>query len=183
MRNIFVLGFKLFLIAAVAGLALGLTNMVTSKAIAQQQMQAAEQARRIVLPEAVSFTEISAPEGLLEAFAGYDASGALAGKTGAIVVKGYAGEIEITVGINRENRITGVSVGGAEFAETAGLGARVKEAWFQEQFLGKTTPIALKNDGGVIDAITSATISSRAVTEAVHDAALALGVLALPTEG
>jgi electron transport complex protein RnfG len=178
-----ILGLKLFLLAAVAGFALGLTNMVTSEAIEQQQLIAAEAARKTVLPAASAFTEVAAPEGLQDAFVGYDAAGALAGKTGTIIAKGYGGEIEITVGVDQNNVVTGVSVGGASFAETAGLGARVKEAWFKEQFTGKATPLALTNDGGEIDTITSATISSRAVTEAVNDAVLALGSLMLPTEG
>lgn len=183
MRKVLILGFKLFLLAAIAGLALGLTNMVTAGAIQEQQIRAAEAARKAVLPAAETFTEATAPEGMKDAFAGYDASGALVGKTGTIVTKGYGGEIEITVGIDRNGAVTGVSVGGSSFAETAGLGARAKEPWFMEQFIGKAAPIAIAKDGGEIDAITSATITSRAVTNAVDDAVLALGSLNLPTEG
>ena len=183
MRKVFVLGLKLFLLAAVAGLALGVTNRITAPAIQVQQEQAADAARRAVLPAAGTFTALTAPEGMKDAFAGYDASGALAGKTGTIVAKGYGGEIEITVGVDLSGAITGVSIGGASFAETAGLGARAKEAWFGEQFTGKLSPIAIVKDGGDIDAITSATITSRAVTTAVNAAVLALGGLTPPTEG
>jgi len=182
-RNTLILGLKLFLLAAVAGLALGLTNMVTSRAILRQQEQAAEAARRAVLPAAESFTPIAAPEGLSDAYAGYDAAGALAGTVGTIVARGYGGEIEITVGVDPGGAVTGVSIGGAGFAETAGLGARVKEAWFGGQYAGKSAPIALRQDGGEIDAVASATITSRAVTTAVNTAALALGGLMPPTEG
>ncbi len=183
MRKVIILGLKLFLLAAVAGLALGLTNMVTSGAIAEQQVKAAEAARRAVLPSAEHFTEQAAPQELKDAFAGYDASGKLVGKTGTIVTKGYGGEIEITVGVDNNGVITGISVGGSSFSETAGLGARAKEAWFSEQYIGKSSPIAIKKDGGEIDAITSATITSRAVTKAVNSAVLALGGLTPPTEG
>ena len=183
MRKVIILGLKLFLLAAVAGLALGLTNMVTSGAIAEQQVKAAEAARRVVLPSADHFTEQTAPEGLKNAFAGYDAGGALVGKTATIVTKGYGGEIEITVGVDNGGTVTGISVGGSSFSETAGLGARAKEAWFAEQYIGKSAPIALTKDGGEIDAITSATITSRAVTTAVNNAVLALGGLTPPTEG
>lgn len=183
MRNVFVLGLKLFLIAAVAALALGITNMVTATAIAQQQQIAAEAARKAVLPSADSFAELTAPEGMKDVFAGYDASGALVGKSGTIVAKGYGGEIEITVGVDQNGAVTGVSVGGSGFAETAGLGARAKEDWFEEQFIGKQSPIALTKDGGEIDAITSATITSRAVSDAVDAAVQLLSGLALPTEG
>lgn len=183
MRKILTLGLKLFAIAAVAALALGFTNMVTAGPIAEQQVRAAEAARRAVVPAADHFTALTAPDGLTDAYAGYDASGALVGKTGTIIAKGYGGEIEITVGLGIDGTITGISVGGSNFSETAGLGARAKEAWFAEQYIGASSPIALKKDGGQIDAITSATITSRAVTNAVNSAVLALGGLTPPTEG
>ena len=183
MRKVLILGLKLFLLAAVAGLALGVTNMVTAGPIAQQAILAAESARKAVLPTADSFAAATAPEGLLDAYVAYDKAGAVVGKTGTIVTKGYGGPIEITVGIDANGVVTGISVGGSSFAETAGLGARAKEAWFGEQYIGSSAPIALSKDGGQIDAITSATITSRAVTTAVNDAVLALGGLTLPTEG
>ena len=183
MRKVLILGLKLFLLAAVAGLALGVTNMITAPAILVQQEQAAIAARRTVLSTAETFTALTTPEGLKDAYAGYDAAGKLTGKTGTIIAKGYGGEIEITVGVDLVGAVTGVSIGGSSFSETAGLGARAKEAWFGEQYIGKVTPIALTKDGGEIDAITSATITSRAVTTAVNDAVLALGGLTPPTEG
>lgn len=183
MRKILILGLKLFLLAAVAGLALGLTNMVTYAPIQQQAILAAEAARTAVLPAAGSFTQATAPEGLLDAYVGYDATGAVVGMTGTIVTKGYGGDIEVTVGIDLNGKVTGISVGGSSFAETAGLGARAKEPWFAEQFIGTMSPIAIVKDGGSVDAITSATITSRAVTKAVDAAVLALGGMTLPTEG
>jgi len=182
-RKIWILSIKLFAIAAVAGLALGATNALTEAPIAQQEVIAADEARKSVLPEAESFVSVDAPEGLSEAHAGYDATGKLVGKTGKIVTKGYGGEIEVTVGVNNDGVITGVYVGGSNFSETAGLGARTKEAWFGEQFIGKKSPVSLKKDGGDIDAVTSATISSRAVTKAVDKAAGLLTALDVPTEG
>jgi len=182
-RKVLILGLKLFLLAAVAGLALGLTNMVTEGPIKQQAILAAESARKAVLPAANSFTAATAPEGLLDAYVAYDAAGAVVGKTGTIVTKGYGGEIEITVGVDLNGVVTGISVGGSSFAETAGLGARAKEPWFAEQFVGNSSPIAVTKDGGEIDAITSATITSRAVANAVDVAVRALGSMTLPTEG
>jgi electron transport complex protein RnfG len=55
--------------------------------------------------------------------------------------------------------------------ETPGLGAKITTDAWTGQFTGKTRDqAALKKDGGAIDAISAATISSRAVTRAVHDA-------------
>lgn len=182
-EKIWVLGLKLFAIAAVAGLALGATNALTEGPIREQAIVAADAARREVLPNAETFTQLTTPEGLSEAYAGYDANGKLAGKTGKVVTKGYGGNIEVTVGVDESGAITGVYVGGSQFAETAGLGARTKEAWFGEQFIGMSSPVSLKKDGGDVDAVTSATISSRAVTKAVDLAASALAALTAPAEG
>ena len=90
--------------------------------IQEQAAIAADAARREVLPGSDTFTELTAPEGLSEAYAGYDANGKLIGKTGKVVTKGYGGAIEITVGVDQNGTITGVFVGGPNFSETAGLG-------------------------------------------------------------
>ena len=85
-------------------------------------------------------------------------------------MQGYGGPIEVTVGLLLDGTIAGVSIGGTDFAETAGLGARVKEEWFGAQFTGMSAPVALVKDGGEVDAVSSATISSTAVTSAVNAA-------------
>ena len=174
MREILKVGVKLLLITAVAGLVLGLTNAVTAGPIEQQSIASAQAARQAVLPAAATFEEVEAPEGMDAIYKGLDASGTVVGYTGTITTRGYGGLIEITVGTDMDGVITGVSIGGSDFSETAGLGARVKEAWFGEQFVGKTSPLALTKNGGEIDAVTSATISSTAVTTAIDTACQAL---------
>ena len=88
--------------------------------------------------------------------------------------KGYGGPIKIIVGVDPTGeKITGVRI--AQHSETPGLGANIvqvrtgdDEPWFLKQFGGLTLDrIALKPDGA-IDAITAATISSTAVTDAVR---------------
>lgn len=176
MHEIWKLSCKLLLIAAVAGLALGTTNAVTADPIAAQSALEADRARRAVLPGAASFEEAAA-DGLDEAFLGLDAAGGIVGATGKVTVQGYGGEIEVTVGVDTAGTITGVSVGGVNFKETAGLGAKTKDAAFTSQFAGKAAPVALQKDGGEIDAVTAATISSTAVTNAVNQAAAALAAV------
>ena len=61
--------------------------------------------------------------------------------------------------------------GGSGFSETAGLGAKVKDASFTEQFAGLVAPVALVKDGGEVDSVTAASISSNAVCSAVNTAA------------
>lgn len=81
---------------------------------------------------------------------------------------GYGGNIDILVGLNNSFEIEGISI--LSQTETPGLGARITESSFTDQFKGlSVSDIALNQDGGKIDAITGATISSRAVVDAVRE--------------
>ena len=85
--------------------------------------------------------------------------------------RGYAGAITVLVGIQTNDTVRGIAI--LSQHETPGLGTRIKESGFRSQFAErpvKATNWRLKKDGGDLDAITSATISSRAVTEAVRRA-------------
>lgn len=92
------------------------------------------------------------------------------GYCATVLPKGYGGEIETIVGVDMEGTVTGVKVTN-NMSETAGLGAKatVKEN-YTYQFEGKKPQFAVKKDGGEIDAITSATITSRAVANGVNAA-------------
>jgi electron transport complex protein RnfG len=82
---------------------------------------------------------------------------------------GYSGDIDLMVGVDPEGVITGVEV--ISHAETPGLGSKITESWFLDLFPGRdleNTHWAVKKDGGDIDQITGATISPRAVVEAVY---------------
>lgn len=167
MKNALKLGLRLLIIAAVAGLALGLTNAVTAEPIAANAAVQAAEARQSVFPGAAEFTEAAVIDGVDEAYAALDASGAVLGYTVQVTVNGYGGPIEVIVGMGNDGVVTGINVGGANFSETAGLGARTKEAAFTEQFRGVTPPVVLGDD---VDAVTAATISSTAVVKAVNTA-------------
>ncbi|MEO0094759.1 MAG: FMN-binding protein [candidate division WOR-3 bacterium] len=100
----------------------------------------------------------------------YDSAKNIKGFVFKIWTRGYAGVIPITAGFDTTKKITGVYISGADegFKETKGLGSKVREKSFLNQFIGKNvSQIALKKDGGEIDAITGATISSRAVCEGI----------------
>lgn len=180
MHEIIRLGAKLLSIAAVAGLALGATNGITQKPIEAQLVAAQEAARKEVLPAASSFA-LAACDGVEEAYVGSDGAGDIVGATGKLTVTGFGGPIELTVGVDDDGTITGVSVGGAEFAETAGLGAKTRDAAFTDQFIGADASVQLTKNGGTIDAVTSATISSNAVTGGV--AAIVKAIAPLAKEG
>ena len=87
-----------------------------------------------------------------------------------VAPEGYSGNIEIMVGIDPQGTVTGIEI--LTHAETPGLGSKIAEGWFKEQFRGKALENAdwrVKKDGGEFDQITGATISPRAVVKAVKE--------------
>lgn len=85
--------------------------------------------------------------------------------------KGYGGEIKVIVGFDvATDKLIGISV--TTHKETPGLGSAVQDAAFTKQFQGKEPARAsLRKDGGDIDAVSGATLSSVAVCNAVKQAA------------
>jgi electron transport complex protein RnfG len=82
-------------------------------------------------------------------------------------MKGYSGLIEVLIGIDTTGKVIGIEI--LKHAETPGLGSKIESSWFKKEFVGLTAKdnIAVKKDGGQIDQFSGATISPRAVCEAV----------------
>lgn len=157
-------------ITLIAALMLALTNTVTAGPIASAAGNAADAARREVLATAETFDPVahdSAVDSLYRGIAGSKTVGYAVTAT----VAGFGGPIEVTVGLDASGVLTGLRVGGSSFAETAGLGTKAREPAFTDQFIGKQTPVTLKQD---VDAISGATITSAAVTKGVNLAAAAV---------
>ena len=180
----------LLLITLVAGLALSAVNEITKAPIAKAEQQAKMDAYNTVLPNA-SFEEPDNKQTLLnesasaldaaglskcsvdDLYFAYDESGKKIGCVmSATSPSGYGGDIKVAIGISYEtNQITGFSV--LSNSETAGLGAKCTEDDFTAQFAGKSaTKLEYVKGGGdtQIDAISGATITTNAVTEAVNSA-------------
>ena len=86
-------------------------------------------------------------------------------------MKGFNGLVRLMVGFDAEGKIYNISV--LEQKETAGLGARMTEAAFLDQFRSfdpGAQPLRVRQDGGTVDALSAATISSRAFCDAVQRA-------------
>jgi len=80
--------------------------------------------------------------------------------------KGYGGKIGILVGLETNRALRGIRI--ISHQETPGLGAKIPDTDFLDQFDGLVPDqLVLARDGGAVDAITGATISSRAVAEGV----------------
>ena len=85
--------------------------------------------------------------------------------------KGYGGDIGVIVGIDvAAEKLLGIGI--TAHKETPGLGARIREEGFRSGFagLGLSGAVQVKAEGGEVDAISGATISSRGVCEAVTEA-------------
>jgi Na+-translocating ferredoxin:NAD+ oxidoreductase subunit G len=85
--------------------------------------------------------------------------------------RGFAGHIEIMAGFKPDGSINNISI--LQHKETPGLGTKMTDPKFLNQFIGKnpgTFKLKVKKDGGQVDAITAATVSSRAFCDALQRA-------------
>ncbi|NLB73871.1 MAG: RnfABCDGE type electron transport complex subunit G [Firmicutes bacterium] len=185
MREVLRLGVVLLIICAVAGAVLAVVDGITRDRIAAQATIRLQQALRDVLPEAEEFRDETETLSLAkaEASAAGNVRFAIANKmytgysrgerTGFAFMcfpQGYGGVIETVVGVSSSGNVRGVSV--IRHSETPGLGASVATREFQMGFVGipAGTEVKVKKDGGGVDAIAGATVSSRAVANAVNEA-------------
>ena len=150
--------------------------MLTKDSIEAQAVAARESARRSVLPQAVTMTELPLEEGVAVdyCYEGFDAAGQSVGYVSQITVTGFGGPIEVTVGMDRSGVITAVNVGGSDFSETSGLGSKTKEPEFTDQFIGQSGMLILKQN---IDSVTGASVSSGAVVSGVNQALVYMSAL------
>lgn len=152
----------LFVVCLCVTFILASVNMLTADTIAKTEAAALHEAAKSVLPQAVSLTPIT-EEGI-NGYVGLDEEGNIVGYTFTNASRGYGGNVTAVVGIALNGEITGVSVTAPD--ETPGLGANVKKDTFLAQFLGKAEGKFVL--GQNVEAVTSATYSSAAVTAAVN---------------
>ena len=160
---------SLTIIAAVCAGVLASVNAVTKETIKGIRAQQTLAAAAAVMPPAVDATKVEAlAEGV---FVGKDAAGKPAGyAVRGSDPSGYGGDIVLMVGFEADKK-TVVCYKVLEASETPGLGSNLTTPGFSEQFKGKDgSSLSVKKDGGEIEAITSATITSRAVCRAIADA-------------
>ena len=154
----------LFLITTIVAGLLGLVNYVTADTIAEQIAQKAENAMRQVL-EADGYEPLDVPEDSAVT-AAYRAGDK--GYVVRVAPNGFGGAIDMMVGVDKAGAVTGVAI--VSQTETASLGANCTREDFRAQFTGKSGTLSVSKDGGEIEALTGATVTSRAVTEGVNTA-------------
>ena len=159
----------LLVITAVSGGLLGLVYGMTKDTIAEvDQKKNAAAIAEVLGTDENSRLETVTKDDLTYNLA-YDAQGNLLGAAVKTFSNaGFSGRIELMVGLLADGTINKVSV--LQQSETPGLGANMVNPKFKDQFDGKNPAsfkLSVKKDGGDVDAITAATISSRAFSEAV----------------
>ena len=179
--NIAKLALVLFAVTAITALVLGLVNGVTKDRIAALAVEKTKTAYANVL-KADSYAKIDdayTNDGTITKLsAAKDASGTAVGYVAETTFSGAQGNITLVVGLNADKACTGIYV--TKSSETSGLGAKASEtspgAW-RDNLVGAADGVALAKDGGTVEAISGATITSRACTKEVQTVITAVSSL------
>ena len=176
-------------ITVVSGLLLGVVYGITKEPIAQAQENTKQEAYRTVLSDASEFETVEfdadtaasllsengyTSDVITEIAEGTDASGETVGYVISVQSsEAYDGSLSLSVGIASDGTVKGIEM--LEISETAGLGMKADEAEFKDQFKDKNVEQFFYTKTGesgdnMIDAISGATITTNAVTNAVDSA-------------
>ncbi|MDD2345135.1 MAG: RnfABCDGE type electron transport complex subunit G [Bacteroidales bacterium] len=171
--NIINMSVTLFLITAISAVVLASVFSLTKEPIAQAKAQKLETAVKNVMPEfdRLEQKEVPAfdmPDKKLLLNIAYKGDEIVGYAINSYTNKGFAGDINVMVGLLVDGTINDTYV--LEHKETPGLGSKMSDDKFKNQFKGlnpATKKLFVKKDGGDVDAITAATISSRAFCDAL----------------
>lgn len=153
----------------VAGL-LGVVDHFTKPQIVLNENAEKQEAIKSIFGDGIEAKLISAEEDENELYL-ITKDNKVFGYCAEVKPSGFGGEIKMMVGVDYEGKVRGVNI--VSMSETPGLGSRAnEEEWFLKQFVGKSGALAV---GDGVDALSGATITSKAVTKGVSDA-LALGI-------
>ncbi|MCX7779475.1 MAG: RnfABCDGE type electron transport complex subunit G [Negativicutes bacterium] len=166
-NSIFKIAMNLTITCFISGAIIAGTYAITEPAAAAQRIKAKNDAMRELVKDADSFKAVEGKEGWY--------AGIKDGKVIAYVVpasgKGYAGTIEMLAAVTPDGKAMDFKV--LKHAETPGLGDKMTEPKFRKQFSGKEANdlevVKVPSDKN-IQALTGATITSRAVTKGIKDA-------------
>jgi electron transport complex protein RnfG len=157
---------KLVLMSIVAAAVLGAVYIPTQEQLKIYKQQQKELALKDVMPLADHFDPVKSGEEILF-YRALDANNNLVGYCFFRDQSGSQSIITLAGGIDTDYKVTGVKI--MSHAETPGLGAKIVESAFIDQFKGvPQSDLMLSKKGGAIDAITGATVSSQAVIDGIQ---------------
>lgn len=167
-HSVFKIASNLALASLISGVVIGSVYYVTAPAAAQKAEKMKQESMKALIAPADSFTEIAGHEGVFAA----RKNGEIIGYIVPSETKGYGGRIKMLVAVTADKKVMDFTI--LEHNETPGLGDNAQKPAFRGQFAGKgeellevTKDPANKDN---IQAMTGATISSRAVTQGVKQA-------------
>lgn len=168
-KDIIIPVLSLLVICLVSSALLGGVNMITKDRIADLAQQTVVEAKSELLP-AASYEDKDL-DGTAYCVA-LDENGNVVGYIFTTSSNGYGGAVKLMTGIDANGSVTGISL--LEINETPGLGMKAKNESFLSQFAGASGTLTVVKDGSAmpntVQAITSATITTKAVTSAVNKA-------------
>ena len=158
-------------ICLVVTTALAFTNAATAPVIAAAEAAKADQAKQVVLPSGSDFQKLEDLTGLPENVTEVSVAGNGAGYVVSVKTKGFGGDMSVMVGVGADGKIGGTQV--ITHNETEGIGSKVvaNDSAFQQQIVGLS-------DSAAIESVSGATVSSKAMVNAVQtalDACVILG--------
>jgi electron transport complex protein RnfG len=166
----------LFVITIISGVSLGFINDITKGPKAQAKLERKTNALKTVLPEFnnnpvedVKLVKSEFAKDSVEIYTAFMDQDQVGTAVVGSSQKGYGGLVKIMVGFNPDGTIRNIIV--LEQKETPGLGTKMKDDRFVKQFRGKhpsTYNLKVKKDQGDVDALTGATITTRAFSEATQ---------------
>lgn len=161
----------LFVICLVCTVLLALANDVTAPIIDELAAKTEIESRLEVLSTAKSFKD--GKSGNISYVTGLNDKNEVEGYVFVTQAKSYGGQIKVMTGVDRDGKVTGVKL--LEINDTVGLGMNAKKDSFRNQYIGLFDKITVQKNGAdkeknEIQALTGATISSNAVTDAVNSA-------------
>ena len=167
------LALTLLIICTVVAALLAAVNSYTAPIIAKQKEEKTRLAIEAVLPGGGEEVEFEDDTGMVTALYASDSGWAV-----QVTTNGFGGAIDMMVGIDKAGKVIGISI--ISHVETPSLGAVAAEnnaagEAFRSQFAGLSGTLAVSKDGGAVDAISGATITSRAVVNGVNAALQCVG--------
>ena len=166
----------LFAITIIAGVSLGFINDITEQPIKDAKIAKKTNALKLVLPdfnnkivESVKLVNHELAKDSIEIYPGFQDEKHVGTAIIGSSEKGYSGLVKIMVGFEPNGTIKNIVV--LEQKETPGLGTKMKDDKFLRQFRGKNPAeydVKPTKDGGDVDALTGATITTRAFGEATQ---------------
>ncbi len=168
----------LTIIAVIAAVVLAATNQLTKGPIAEHEMAALKETFGTVMPaesyEQVELDAAYTDDGVDSLYKALDADGNLVGYCVKAAKTGYANSVAVTLGVNTDGTVAACVVGDTNFQETETLGGRWKKEENLEQFKSLSAV-----DGGNIEALSGATVTSKAVLGATNAALKCVAEVAL----